>query len=142
VHEKDLIETISQCIYHQSNETEVRALQMINLEYLRTIGGGKTDFVDRMLAQFLFQGRNDLDALERSFEDEDYTAVKSIAHNLKTTVSFVGLSEKLDLPLSYIEESIISEKDGKFMVIAMSAVRAVCNQALSEAESYLSYRCL
>jgi len=138
VHEKDLIETISQCIYHQSSETEVHALQMINLEYLRTIGGGKTDFVDRMVAQFLFQGRNDLDALERSFEDEDYIAVKSIAHNLKTTVSFVGLSEKLDLPLSYIEESIISEKDGKFMVIAMSAVRAVCNQALSEAESYLS----
>ena len=138
VHEKDLIETIAHCIDDGSNDKEVQALQMINLDYLRTIGGGKADFVERMLAQFLFQGRNDLNALERAFEKEDYNTVKSVAHNLKTTVSFVGLSEKLDLPLSYIEESILSEKDGKFMIIAMSTVRAVCNQALAEAQSYLA----
>ena len=139
LHEKDLLELIAQFINHHTAlaDAEMHELQMINLDYLRAIGGGKSDFVNKMVAQFLMQGKRDLHALENSFEREDYDLAKSVAHNLKTTVSFVGLTEKLDLPLTYIEESILNEKDSKYMIIAMSTVKAICNQALAEAESYL-----
>jgi YesN/AraC family two-component response regulator len=137
--EKDLIRMIRQFTKDASSSHShgTHTPQTIDLKYLRDLSAGKSAFVEKMIEQFLRQGKEDLVALEDSFDKGDYTSVKAIAHNLKTSVSFVGLTPKLDLPLSYIEDRVLMEEDGKFMVIAISTVKAICDKALEEAKEYL-----
>jgi len=120
------------------NSQPIHPMQVIDLKYLWELSAGKTSFVQKMITQFLSQANKDLAALENSFDKGDYSSVKATAHNLKTSVSFVGLTAKLDLPLSYIEDRVLTEQDGKFIVIAISTVKAVCDQALEEAKAYLA----
>jgi len=131
-------------IVYYTNQSSLQAsqpahpMQVIDLKYLWELSAGKSSFVQKMITQFLSQANKDLAALENSFGKGDYSLVKATAHNLKTSVSFVGLTAKLDLPLSYIEDRVLTEQDGKFIVIAISTVKAICDQALEEARAYLA----
>ncbi len=142
---KPLQETeLLKLIRHYTNHPTLTAsqvahpMQVIDLKYLWELSAGKSSFVEKMISQFLSQANKDLVTLENSFGKGDFLSVKATAHNLKTSVSFVGLTAKLDLPLSYIEDRVLTEKDGKFIVIAISTVKAICDQALEEAKAYLA----
>jgi CheY-like chemotaxis protein len=139
IQEKDLIGLIRQFTVDKKilDNHNGPAFKTINLKYLREIAADKPVFIRKMITQFLQQGKEDMEALELNFEKRDYPSVKAVAHNLKTSVSFVGLTAKLDLPLSYIEDRVLTEEDGKFMVIAISTVKTICEQALEEAKTYL-----
>lgn len=64
---------------------------LVQLQYLRTLSKGDTEFEHAMLQQFVSQLPEDLGALKKAIQAEDVPAIRSTAHNLKTTISFIGL---------------------------------------------------
>ena len=63
----------------------------IDLAYLHELSGENKTFEKNILEQFIIQAPEELAALENAYNNEDWKLLKAKAHNLKTTISFLGL---------------------------------------------------
>lgn len=110
----------------------------IDLQYLQELTAGKKSFQINLTSKFVTQLPEELQALEAAFSQNDYEKVRQLAHNMQTSVSFMGLTEKLRIPLSYIEEYVFQERESKTIANHFLIIKTVCLQALEEAQSFLN----
>lgn len=148
IREKELYKIINELIRKNNNTSEKiihsvsgsneRQYSNTDLQYLDELSGGNIDFKKTMISQFIAQVPDELNQLEAFLERKDYLSAKQTAHNLKTSVSFLGLTDKLESPLNYIEDRILIEKDSLLIAEAISSVKKICANAMQEAKIYLS----
>ncbi|MDB5222187.1 MAG: response regulator [Chitinophagaceae bacterium] len=119
------------------NNTAGKTAEYLNLGYLKEISGGNTVFEVNMIEQFLQQTPADLEAMQDAFAKKNYEEASQIAHNLKTSVSFMGLTEKLDPYLDNIENNAGIEKENTNVQEKIMAVNKICRQVFQEAKEYL-----
>jgi CheY-like chemotaxis protein/two-component sensor histidine kinase len=108
----------------------------LDLGYLKELSGGNAAFEVSMLEQFLQQVPLELKAMQEAFIREDYAMATQIAHNMKTSVSFAGLTTKLDSSLDYIE-IFAGKQNDKEVHEKIEFVNKICKQAFREAKQYL-----
>ena len=113
------------------------AFDTIDLTYLKELSGGKKSFQKDITEQFIAQLPKELQQLEASLNKGDYETCRQVAHNLKTSVSFMGLTEKLNEPLEYIEDHILSEKNSSQISRHFLYIKTVCIKAMEEAKNFL-----
>ncbi len=106
---------------------------MCNLSYLTETMGGKKKLIKEIMDVFLKQVPEELRSIEDAIQKTDYTAVKNIAHTMKSSVSIMGISvlepilkEMENLGAERIRIEKIKELNQK--------LAAMCKQALSEIE--------
>jgi signal transduction histidine kinase/DNA-binding response OmpR family regulator len=121
------------------NKERIYSFEMLNLQYLQELSKGNKEFEKSMLELFLHQVPNELEALQDAFNNSNYTKVTQIAHNLKTSVSFMGLSEKLDSSLDYIENNAGVEKENTFVQERIMMVKRICLKVPREINEYLGH---
>jgi signal transduction histidine kinase/DNA-binding response OmpR family regulator len=124
-------------IKNEYNNIPVRNRQLLNLDYLKEISGGNAGFEKSMIEQFLQQVPGELEAMKEAFDKTNYSELSHIAHNLKTSVSFMGLSEKLDHYLDYIESNADVQNENDNVVEKIMFVKKICQQVIQEATDYL-----
>jgi CheY-like chemotaxis protein/anti-sigma regulatory factor (Ser/Thr protein kinase) len=117
---------------NRSNNFEV-----LNLDYLKELSGGDKVFEIGMVKQFLQQLPVELAAIEKEFTDQNYTGMALIAHNMKTTVSFMGLLQKSGDTLDYIEINASVKREHANLKDKLSELNKISRKALQEAEQYL-----
>ncbi|MEO9004949.1 MAG: response regulator [Ginsengibacter sp.] len=141
IREKQLHNLISQFIQNkkaaQSQKEHVQVLtptayKYINLDYMREISEGDKEYEKTVTGQFIEAITRELDALEVSWRNKDMPALRSIAHNMKTTISVMGLNEILQPPLDVLEYEILSDESFQK---SMSSIHLVGTGALTEAQS-------
>ena len=111
--------------------------KVLNLSYLKELSGGNAAFEISMIEQFLQQVPGELEAMQDEFDKKNYAEAAQIAHNLKTSVSFMGLTEKLDHYLDYIEFNAGIQKENTYVQEKIMAVNKICLQVFQEAREYL-----
>ena len=108
----------------------------VNLDYLRELSGNNKDFEKIMMEQFIKQAPDEIASLETSLETGDWLSAKKIAHSLKSTVSYMGLSEELYPFLEGLEKSAAlgnkADIPAKFLQI-----KIVCEHAVKEINAIL-----
>ena len=105
--------------------------KILNLNYLQELSKGNTTFVKSMLSQFVEQMPQEIADLEKAITAKDFTLIKSLAHNMKTTVAFVGLDVALHPSLDLIENAAVSQ-DFKSIQQSFENVKKLCEQAAGE----------
>lgn len=105
--------------------------KILNLNYLQELSKGNTTFVQSMLTQFVEQMPQELTDLNRAINTKDFTLIKSLAHNMKTTVAFVGLDATLHPSLDAIENAALKQ-DFQSIQQAFENVKKLCEQAAEE----------
>ncbi|HTF31696.1 MAG TPA: ATP-binding protein [Flavitalea sp.] len=123
-------------VNHDSDDI-VNNFEVINLGYLKELSGGNKAFEVKMISQFLEQLPGELAAMENEFGNGNYMEVAKAAHNMKTSVSFLGLLEKLGDPLDYIESSAVDQKQNVNLKEKIAEIKAIHQKARQEAERYL-----
>jgi len=103
---------------------------VIDLSYLRDLSGGDQDYEREMADQFVQGVPEELGQLEAALAAGDRAAISKVAHNLKTTVSIMGLSDRLAGVLDHLEFA-----DGE-LGAAFEELRWVCATALEEARAF------
>ncbi len=73
------------------------ANQYINLEYLNEVALGNLEFKKEMLQTFVNKTPQSIIQMEQALQHEDFEQVGKIAHQLKTSFSFVGMDATVDL---------------------------------------------
>ena len=77
--------------------------QYINLEYMKEVSGGNIEYEKTVTQQFIEAIPEDLAALEKAWQQNDIITLRQLAHDMKTTVSVMGLNEVLQPHLDSIE---------------------------------------
>ena len=111
--------------------------KVLDLGYLKELSGGNAAFEVSMIEQFLQQVPGELEAMQDAFNKKNYVEAAHIAHNMKTSVSFMGLTEKLDHYLDYIENNASVEKENTNVQEKIMTVNKICLQVFREAKEYL-----
>src|SRR5579863_244032 len=109
----------------------------LDLKYLKEVSEGNTEFEINMIKQFLQQVPGELEAMKKAFDKRNYAELKHIAHNLKTSVSFMGLSKILDKHLHYIESNAGIQNQDNEIAGNILVVNNICQKAFQEAKEYL-----
>jgi CheY-like chemotaxis protein len=111
--------------------------QFLDLDYLKEISGGNAEFEIGMIRQFLNQVPGDLESMKEAFSKMNYTELALIAHNLKTSVSFLGLTKKLDHHLDYIESNAGNPDVHDTIQEEIMIIHDICQRAFLKAQDYL-----
>ena len=111
--------------------------EVLDLQYLQELSGGNRDFEIDMIEQFLQQVPGELTRLAEAHQSGDAAVTAQVAHNLKTSVSFMGLLEQLTEPLEFIEQHAATPQDHTQLQNSIAQVTTTCEKALPEARQYL-----
>jgi CheY-like chemotaxis protein len=111
INEKELYELINRftCIPGKPQESGTAAdgandgYQYIRLQYMREISRGNRIYEQKVTMQFIELLPPCLQQLETAFRENNLGAVNRLAHDLKTTVSIMGLTERLSPILDELE---------------------------------------
>jgi signal transduction histidine kinase/CheY-like chemotaxis protein len=124
-------------IYKHARSRINNVAPVINMEYLRSLSRGDEDFEKNMIRSFSEQVPADLKALKTAIDHKNYKEIRSITHNMKSTVSYLGLHQVTPL-LQQME--IESEKENGITAISDNfiSLEATCQLAVSEAEKLIS----
>jgi len=110
---------------------------IIDLDYLREISKGNTEFEMAMIRQFIVQVPEEIQALKSAIEQHDFQHITAIAHGLKSSVSFMGLSVKLEPVLRQIEEHASTTKNIAAVQQHFEQLQQDCQEAVAEVRSLL-----
>jgi response regulator RpfG family c-di-GMP phosphodiesterase len=133
IREKELFELINDML--KTNRTE----ELLNLDYLKEVSGGNLAFEISMIEQFLRQAPGELEAMKEAFDKANYSEMAHIAHNFKTSVSFLGLAKDLDHFLNYIEINAGIQNLHNNVGEKIMAVNNICQKAFREAKYFLEH---
>lgn len=111
-------------------------LNHIQLNYLHQLSGNDKEFEKEILTQFVVQVPEELSNLQSSIAENNFDSVRRIAHSLKSTVGYVGLSEELHLSLEQLEKDAVNGNNENFYH-CFSVVETKCNLAVAEVKALL-----
>jgi signal transduction histidine kinase/CheY-like chemotaxis protein/HPt (histidine-containing phosphotransfer) domain-containing protein len=125
-------------IEKSSVQNGMTAFKNIDLTYLHDLSGGNVIFEKQILEQFIVQAPGELAELEEAYDKDDWKQFRSKAHNLKTTISFVGLEPILSNHLETLENYTGALNNEDIITSSLNEVMYACNNALEEAKAVLS----
>jgi signal transduction histidine kinase/CheY-like chemotaxis protein len=111
------------------------AYQYINLQYMREISEGDRKYEEMVTAQFIETIPLDLAALESAFKNKNVAILRQTAHNMKTNVSVMGLTEKLQSHLDELEYKSFDEAHFEQIILS---IKTICLNAMPEAIHFYS----
>ncbi|MEO6682096.1 MAG: response regulator [Ginsengibacter sp.] len=107
----------------------------INLQYMQEISSGNKEYEKLVTEQFLEAIPEDLTGLENAWKDRDIPKMRHIAHNMKTTVSVMGLNDSLKIYLETLEGETIGETEFQKNFYE---IKSICSGAMREAQHFYS----
>jgi signal transduction histidine kinase/response regulator of citrate/malate metabolism len=109
--------------------------EYIDLGYMKEVGGGNKEYEREVTMQFIEAIPQVVNDLEKATQNNDTDQLRQIAHNLRTTVSVMGLTEILQ---PYLDEIEYGGADENHLKESIEKVKSICSNALPEAKDYLS----
>jgi signal transduction histidine kinase/CheY-like chemotaxis protein len=117
------------------SESEVA---VIDMEYLRTLSKGDKEFEKNMMQAFTEQIPRELNELKTAIGNRNYRKIGSVAHNMKSTVSYLGIHQ-----LSPLLEQIEADARGKNGIVRINdnftSVEATCQLAIREVNKLMVF---
>ena len=109
----------------------------INLQYMSEISLGNIEYEKTVTQQFIDAIPIDLLMLESASQDNDTNKLRQVAHNMRTTISVMGLNEILQPYLDAIE---YEDHNQESFAGIFESVNLICKTAVEEARQFLLTR--
>ncbi len=120
----------------QSKQTDFSTrnfYQYINLEYMKEVSGGNIEYEKTVTQQFIEAIPEDLAAMEKAWQQNDIITLRQLAHDMKTTISVMGLNEVLQPHLDSIELENLTQQ--RFQQ-QLAWIKSILNTAIDEAKVF------
>lgn len=118
-------------------KTELPAInkeyKYIDLHYMKEISNGNIEYEKTVTEQFIEAIPLDLQMMQRAWHEKNINDLRQLAHNMKTTVSVMGLNNSLQPFLEVIEYENLNEVSFKNM---FSSIKQICEASVLEAQLY------
>ena len=117
------------------SESEVA---VIDMDYLRSLSKGDKDFEKNMMQAFKEQIPRELNELKTSISKRNYKKIGSAAHNMTSTVSYLGIHQLTPL-LQQIEADAESKNGIPRINDNFISVEATCQLAIREVNKLMAF---
>ncbi|MFT3677701.1 MAG: ATP-binding protein [Chitinophagaceae bacterium] len=107
--------------------------QTIQLDYMREVSLGNTAYEKAVTGQFLEAIPLAITQLEEAYAEQQYTLVSKLAHNMRTSVSVMGLLPVLSPILDKLEHE---QPDPVSFTHLLKQVKEICDHAMEEARHF------
>lgn len=87
--------------------------QFIDMSYLEDLALGSNEFKIEMLESFLNTTPESIDKMNRFISNGDWKGVGAIAHKMKTSFSFVGMGNMVQLSKKLQDLGLAGERTGE-----------------------------
>jgi signal transduction histidine kinase/CheY-like chemotaxis protein len=114
---------------------EGTAYKYINLQYMKEVSNGNREYEKTVTEQFIEALPGEIKLLQDSFKEKNYAVLKQTAHNMKTTVSVMGLNEEVNTCLDALEYKTLNDFQ---LQQKIDTVKEACKNALAEAKLFLT----
>ena len=144
IREDRLHQLISQMIYTSVADTftgipvkhaKKEMYKYIKLQYMMEVSNGNIEFEKTVTKQFIEAIPEDLLAIEKAWKEEEIIKLQQLAHNMKTTVSIMGLTELLHPQLDYLECKALTAESFQ---VNFSFLKIICKDSVAEAKHFLT----
>lgn len=120
-------------------EAEDGSELVINTGYLKDLSMGDAAFENTIIRQFIVQVPEEIQLLEEAISKRNHQKIKSIAHGLKSSVSYLGLNERLYPHLHRLETDASESAESDHFEEDFRELKTVCEQAVKEARQLLHH---
>jgi len=104
----------------------------IDLSYMKEISKGNIQYELQVTTQFLELIPKAIAGIDEALLNHHPAAIRAIAHELKTSISIMGMTDEMELILDQLEYSEGEQQ----MVMNISLLKKYCSLALKEAAHY------
>ena len=122
---------------HARKEHPDATLPVIDIEYLHSLSKGDIDFEKKMIKTFAEEIPGEVLKLKNAIDKKDYESIKSLAHNMRSTVGYLGLNKLIE-PLKQMELDAETKNGMEGIQNNFSLINNTCKLALKEAETIIS----
>lgn len=112
--------------------------KLIDLNYVKQFSFNDTAFEHAIIRQFILQVPEELELLKEAIHKKNLRTIKSIAHSLKSSIAYLGLTDRLYTSLDRIEVEAASNTINPHFNEDFEQVEKVCRQAVQEAIQFLN----
>lgn len=127
--------TVNEVKCKQENKTGNKVL---NLEFIDKFSKDDKEFKNEIIKEFVNRVPDNLTTMEKAIGEKNYSTIYRIAHDMKTTVHFMGLSALIGHLLQKIEELASSNGAIVYIQQMFADIKMVCIQAVQEAGSLVA----
>ena len=122
-------------VKQQTQITDAVNYKFINLQYMKEVSNGNIEYEKTVTEQFIEIIPNDLLALQNAWQQQNIKKLKQLAHNMKTSVSVMGLNEVLQ---PYLHELEYEDLTDNSFNINFTSLRTICEASVEEAKHFYS----
>ena len=134
IKETELYQLIEQYTQHAAPVQERTSTEnVINLQYLKELSMGDAEFEHAIIRQFIVQVPEELELLKEAVLKRNGPKIKSIAHGMKSSVAYMGLTERLQPYLHRMESEAVMNAEHPHFEEDWALVKEICELALTEA---------
>lgn len=112
---------------------------VVDMDYLRSLSKGDKTFEKNMMKAFSEQIPAELSKLRAAISERDYKKIESIAHNMKSTVSYLGIHQLSPL-LEQIEADSQNKNSTGRINENLISIEATCQLAIKEVSEIISHQ--
>jgi len=107
--------------------------QYIRLDYMKELSNGNTAFEKEVTEEFIQSVPESIQSIETAWEKKDTKEISHLAHNLKSTIAIMGLTDQLSGYLDFLEYQQYSEEE---FAKQFDRLKSICLSAVSEAVQF------
>lgn len=116
------------------NKFDENKFKVINLNYLKELSGGDSQFIKEMLEIFLANYPKYMKKLTTGIEVKEWVEIRKMAHKIKPTLAYIGLDELIP-EFQQVEEWALANTNYESIVTKINTLNATCKLALEEVET-------
>ena len=112
--------------------------KVLNLEFIDQFSKNDKEFKKEIIQEFVTRVPDNIHTMEKAIQEKNYSIIHRIAHDMKTTVHFMGLTILIGHLLQKIED--LASSNGAIVSIQQMFVdiKSVCMQAVQEAGHFVA----
>ncbi len=111
--------------------------KIIDFSYLKELSNGDVEFENSIIRQFIIQIPEEIKLLKHAIDGKDMIQIKSIAHGMKSSVSYMGLASKLYPHLQRMENEALNNAAPNHFTHDYEQVKVLCKLSVEEARSII-----
>ncbi|MDQ3845964.1 MAG: ATP-binding protein [Bacteroidota bacterium] len=136
IKEAELYQIIQQFVNTGTSSCEDKLI--VNLSYLKELSMGDAEFEHAIIRQFIVQVPEELQLLQEAIATKNMQKIKTIAHGMKSSVSYLGLTDKLHPALHRLELKAVANDLSADFDEDYQYIKNICEQAVQEARELLA----
>jgi signal transduction histidine kinase/CheY-like chemotaxis protein/predicted transcriptional regulator len=121
--------------YNNTTNAFLDKYQYIDLRYMKEVSNGNIEYEKAVTEQFIEAIPPDIQMLEEAWRNNQINEVRQVAHNMKTTVSVMGLTASLQSYLDTLEYETLTEESFNNTLLH---IKSICDAAMLEAKLFYS----